>query len=170
MTSYSTQQDIAAGDFTDDGIDDVVSCWPSGLWYQDGATLGWKKVTSWAPYTVTAGDVGGDGTAEIFGTWSSGIWYWDPEWYEWTKMTSYTTDRDIAAGDFTGEVREGRAFIWDSTNGLQDLNDLIPAGSNWILIFAAAINENGQIVGYAGTDPDGDGHWNAVRGFLLTPK
>jgi len=46
MTSYSTQKDIAAGDFTDDGKADVASNWTSGLWYQNGATLDWTKVTS----------------------------------------------------------------------------------------------------------------------------
>jgi hypothetical protein len=51
--------DIAAGDFTGDGKADVASIWSSGLWYQDGDTLDWTKVTSTAPYTVTAGDVTG---------------------------------------------------------------------------------------------------------------
>ncbi len=46
MTSYSTQKDIAAGDFTGDGKADVASNWTSGLWYQNGATLDWTKVTS----------------------------------------------------------------------------------------------------------------------------
>jgi hypothetical protein len=58
MTSYTTQQDIAVGDFTGDGKSDVASCWDDyGLWYQDGDTLGWTEVWSTAPYTVTAGDV-----------------------------------------------------------------------------------------------------------------
>ncbi len=44
-----------------------------------------------------------------------------------------------------------------------DLNDLIPAGSGWVLIFADGINERGQI--------SGTGTYNGdVRGFLLTPK
>jgi hypothetical protein len=43
-----------------------------------------------------------------------------------------------------------------------DLNDRIPAGSGWELLFATGINERGQIAG--------TGFLNGqVRGFLLTP-
>jgi hypothetical protein len=51
---------IAAGDLTGDGKADVASCWDNGLWYQDGATLGWTKVSDSAPVSLTAGDVTGD--------------------------------------------------------------------------------------------------------------
>ena len=37
---------IAVGDVTGDERADVVSCWASGLWYQNGSTLGWTKVYS----------------------------------------------------------------------------------------------------------------------------
>ena len=61
MNSGVPSGDIAAGDFTGDGIADVASCWEDyGLWYQDGATLDWTEVWKTAPYTVTAGDVTGD--------------------------------------------------------------------------------------------------------------
>ena len=60
MTSSATSGDIAAGDFTGDGKADVASNWSSGLWYQNGATLGWTKVTSTASNRVTAGDVAGN--------------------------------------------------------------------------------------------------------------
>jgi probable HAF family extracellular repeat protein len=62
---------------------------------------------------------------------------------------------------FTGEDYETRACLYDSTNGLQDLNDFIPSDSTWILQNANAISDGGQIVGSA----VGDGE----RGFLLTP-
>lgn len=51
--------DMATGDFTVDGKADAASCWKSGLWYQNSATLGWKKVWCKAPYHLTAGDVTG---------------------------------------------------------------------------------------------------------------
>ncbi|MGV7224556.1 MAG: DUF1566 domain-containing protein [Nitrospinales bacterium] len=57
MYRYPPTGDIAAGDFTGDGKTDVASSWKSGLWYQNGATLGWTKVWKTAPYTVTAGNV-----------------------------------------------------------------------------------------------------------------
>jgi len=60
MTSSTPTGDIAAGDFNGDGKADVASIWGSGLWYQDGATLDWTKVTGSAPYRLTAGDVAGN--------------------------------------------------------------------------------------------------------------
>ena len=53
------------------------------------------------------------------------------------------------------------AVIWK--NGLiQDLNDLIPTNSGWILREAYDINDVGQIVGYGE-------HNGETRAFLLTP-
>ena len=60
MTSNATKGDIAAGDFTGDGIADVASIWASGLWFQDGVTLDWTMVSEEAPTKVTAGDVAGN--------------------------------------------------------------------------------------------------------------
>jgi len=51
-----------------------------------------------------------------------------------------------------------------STDGgtVQDLNDMIPAGTGWVLVEASAINDAGQIVGY------GNVH-GVDHAFLLTP-
>jgi hypothetical protein len=54
--------------------------------------------------------------AEIIGTWSNGIWYLDVAESEWTKMVNSTPERDIAAGDFTGDGKVDVASSW--TNGL----------------------------------------------------
>jgi hypothetical protein len=55
-----------------------------------------------------------------------------------------------------------RAFIWDSVNGVQDLNCLINPSSGWTLLNALLINNNGQIVG--------EGLKNGKPSiFLLTP-
>ena len=58
------------------------------------------------------------------------------------------------------------AFLWeiDPMTGIGhmiDLNDLIPAGTGWILTAATAINENGDIVGAGLLD-------GVPQGFLLT--
>jgi probable HAF family extracellular repeat protein len=54
-----------------------------------------------------------------------------------------------------------RAFLW--VNGVMtDLNTLLPAGANWILNEARAINDFGQITGYGE-------HNGITRAFLLTP-
>jgi autotransporter-associated beta strand protein/probable HAF family extracellular repeat protein len=54
------------------------------------------------------------------------------------------------------------AFLYQNGN-TQDLNNLIPSASGWVLNNAYSINDNGQIVG--------DGTYNGVTtAFLLTPQ
>ena len=54
------------------------------------------------------------------------------------------------------------AFIFDTENGVRDLNDLIDPQSGWILTFARDINNSGQVVGYGEVNGE-------HRGFILTP-
>jgi probable HAF family extracellular repeat protein len=72
-------------------------------------------------------------------------------------------DSDVVVG--TSNVTGGafHAFVWDSTNGMRDLNNLLPGGSGWTLIRATDINNDGFITGW-GTNGSGD-----TRAFLLTP-
>jgi probable HAF family extracellular repeat protein len=72
----------------------------------------------------------------------------------------------------------GRAFLWTPTTPnadsgtMIDLNSVIEPSiaAEWTLRHATAINDRGQIVGYAVHDPDGPGEIPPVaRGFLLTP-
>ena len=44
--------------------------------------------------------------------------------------------------------QDGRAFIWDKTKGLQDLNSLIDPALGWTLQVAEGINDLGQIVAH----------------------
>jgi probable HAF family extracellular repeat protein len=54
------------------------------------------------------------------------------------------------------------AFVYDSTNGMQDLNEMIAPDSGWILNQAQGVNNFGQIVG--------DGVIGGeTHAFLLTP-
>lgn len=70
--------------------------------------------------------------------------------------TSYVGPPSSASGH--------RAFIWDSVNGLQDLNDMLDSsGAGWTLKGCRDISNAGQIVGW-GVNPDGSQH----RGLLLT--
>jgi probable HAF family extracellular repeat protein len=59
-------------------------------------------------------------------------------------------------------LNQFHAFIYDSQNGMVDLNSLISPKSGWILAEAAAINDSGQIVGTGH-------HGNTAHAFLLTP-
>jgi len=54
------------------------------------------------------------------------------------------------------------AFIFDTENGVRDLNNLIDPQNGWTLIFARDINNSGQIVGYGEVNGE-------RRGFILTP-
>jgi probable HAF family extracellular repeat protein len=64
-------------------------------------------------------------------------------------------------GQVVGE--SGVAFIWSQAAGMQDLNNLIPAGSGWTLTWAFAINDSGQITGQG--EINGQTH-----AYLLTPQ
>lgn len=68
----------------------------------------------------------------------------------------------MVVGDARNAAAVKHAFLY--ANGtIADLNNLIPAGSNWTLQKATAINDLAQIVGI-GINPSGESH-----GFLLTP-
>ncbi len=74
-------------------------------------------------------------------------------------------DNGLVVGDsYTGadSGSASRAFVWTPSDGMKDLNDLIPAGSDWVLSSALAINNRGQIVGSGF-------HSGRRRAFLLTP-
>ena len=55
-----------------------------------------------------------------------------------------------------------RAFIWSRDQGMQDLNNLIPSNSGWVLTLPTAINARGQITGQGTIN-------GQTHGFLLTP-
>jgi probable HAF family extracellular repeat protein len=55
----------------------------------------------------------------------------------------------------------GDLLLWDQTNGVRHINDLLPLNNGWQLEIAFAINDAGDIVGYGTLN-------GQVRGFLLT--
>ncbi len=71
-------------------------------------------------------------------------------------------DSNVVGG--TSNVTGGafHAFVWDSTNGMRDLNNLISGSSGWTLTRATDIDNNGFITGW-GTNPS-----SKTRAFLLT--
>jgi len=63
----------------------------------------------------------------------------------------------------SGNSRTHHPFLWTAAKGMQDLNNLIPAGSGWVLQAANGINDKGWIVG--------SGTLNGqTEAFLLTPQ
>ncbi|MDH5670458.1 MAG: DUF3466 family protein, partial [Nitrospira sp.] len=73
------------------------------------------------------------------------------------------------SGDIVGDVQSpAYGFVVHSlTNGFQNLNDLLPAGSSWKLLTAKGINQAGQIVG-AGLSPSAPGLRHAYLATLGT--
>jgi probable HAF family extracellular repeat protein len=71
-------------------------------------------------------------------------------------------DLDQIVGYLTTSSNDRHAFIWSRKTGIQDLNDLIPANSGWVLVWGSAINNVGQITG-----------WGTINGenhaYLLIP-
>jgi probable HAF family extracellular repeat protein len=56
------------------------------------------------------------------------------------------------------------AFVWTRARGLEDLNNLIPPDSGWVLNVATFVNLEGMISGY------GIINGESQHAFLLTPK
>ncbi|HLK61094.1 MAG TPA: hypothetical protein VKU00_31315 [Chthonomonadaceae bacterium] len=71
-------------------------------------------------------------------------------------------DNGLIVGRSGLDPGDVHAVLWDS-EGVHDLNDLIPSGSGWLLQNAKTINERGQIFGF------GLLH-GSFSAFLLTPK
>jgi probable HAF family extracellular repeat protein len=69
-------------------------------------------------------------------------------------------DSGDVVGVSTDAAGAERAFIWDDTNGMQDLNTFLVPGSGWVLRKAHEINNLGDVVG--------EGTFNLyTRAFLL---
>ena len=119
------------------------------------------------------GQVAGEGWNGSFGS----AWLWD-ETEGFTFLPALKNgDRDRvipyglnSAGSMVGSAAtdgwaDTRAFIWDQTNGMRDLNDLVDLPQDFILDRAVEISESGIIIG--------DGHWGPGFGagvaFVLMP-
>lgn len=77
-------------------------------------------------------------------------------------------DSGVIVGQTYGQNRDGSTFFHAViyTGGkFQDLNNLIPAGSGFVLTGASGVNDNGQIVADGSTTTTGQNH-----AFLLTPS
>jgi probable HAF family extracellular repeat protein len=85
-----------------------------------------------------------------------------PEGLPYSEIFSINSSGQMV-GLMWDESREYKAFLFDTVNGVRDLNDLLVSEDkeNWILEYARDINDFGQIVGF--------GDYNGqARGYLLT--
>jgi probable HAF family extracellular repeat protein len=74
----------------------------------------------------------------------------------------YINDSNQIVGFSSTATSASDATIWTQKGGMQDLNNLIPPNSGWVLVLAIWINNSGQITGYGTIN--GEDH-----AFLLTP-
>ena len=95
-------------------------------------------------------------------------WYWENGVLTdlGTRGGSYSfawdlNDRGQIVGEAENAAAEERAVLWQG-GASYDLNDLIPADSGWVLVFAIGVNNRGQIAGVGIHDEQ-------YRSFLLTP-
>jgi probable HAF family extracellular repeat protein len=117
-------------------------------------------------YGTIVGQSDGEGTG---GLWHAVLWNSLHEIKDLGLLSGGTYSiafavnlNDVVVGYGNISDNAPHAMIWTSTDGMRDLNSLIPADSGWVLVNANAINAAGQIAGY-GTK---GGHNHA---FLLTP-
>lgn len=86
---------------------------------------------------------------------------WEDNIYTLLPISSLAwaiNDSGVVVGSY-----DYHAFVYDPANSVRDLNNLIPAGTGWLLVEATDINDLGQIVG--------DGTLNGVyKSFILTPN
>jgi probable HAF family extracellular repeat protein len=91
----------------------------AAVWQRDGGSL------TMEPLGTLAGDTA---------SWARGI-----------------NDNGVVVGESGDPYITGwnnRAFVWDRTNGMRSLHDLIPANSGWTLQAARVVNDAGEIAGY----------------------
>lgn len=83
-------------------------------------------------------------------------------------MAGYHEPIDVNnAGVVVGSApfgNESHAFVWDETNGMQDLNALVGPGTGLTLVVVQGISDAGQIVGHGSRVPGG-----THVAVLLTP-
>ncbi|MYV99798.1 FG-GAP-like repeat-containing protein [Streptomyces sp. SID3343] len=128
--SWSDAVDVTAGDFTGDGMDDVVVRWDTGrvtlhpavagagfaapIELRPPGTGGWRDAAA-----VTAGDFDNDGRADLLVRWTAGSVYLYPgdgqgglggsiprPAYAWVDV------RDTIAGDFVGDGTDDVLVGW----------------------------------------------------------
>lgn len=136
----------------------------------DNATTGTLQALAGLPDTWSEAS-GINDAGQVVGFYTTGGadhgFFWDSGTYQdlgtlgGTWSYAYGIDSTgRVVGSAANAAGNPRAFLWDATGGLQDLNNLV-SSPGWQLEDAFAINDHGQIVGvaYNGTD---------YHGYLLT--
>jgi probable HAF family extracellular repeat protein len=118
-------------------------------------------------YGIVINDYGLIGGFVIVATNQSLPFYWEnkssapiqvlmPAGFPYGEIYGINSFGDIVGimWDSDQENATEHAFIFDTQNGIQDLNDFIDPTSGWVLTFARDINDNGSIVGTGNLNGD----------------
>jgi probable HAF family extracellular repeat protein len=141
--------------------------WSKGIWKDlGGLAPGANSIGEWLN---NSGVVAGSSTSKKYPNGVSV--YWDAAGKiqsigtlqgGTSSSAGYISDSEQITGESTVTGGDTHAYLWTNKQRMQDLNNMIPKNSGWVLRHAAAINKAGQIVGY--------GEINGVEhGFLLKP-
>lgn len=116
----------------------------------NGISVGQSNSTTFPNGVATAWDQ--TGKIHTIGTLPGGT----------TSYAGYISDANVILGESTIASGDTHAFLWSQTKGMQDLNDLIPPNSGWVINHVSAMNSAGQIVGFGTINGE-------IHAFLLTP-
>ncbi len=147
-------------------VGDSSATWGNGFIYEDGNMEALLLPYSWARDINNSGEIVGF-ARDTYNSLNQAFIFSDETFSTLTGLnakTSYANalnEHGAAVGHYYLEgISHSLAFLYDGNNML-DLNDLI-ANDDWLLLSAADINENGQIVG--------NGLINGqTHAFLMTP-
>jgi hypothetical protein len=127
-------------------------------------------------YAVVINDSGLIGGHVIASTNRSLPYYWPnkssapvkitmPEGFPYGEIYGINTSGEMVGimWDSDQDGATEHAFVFDTRNGVRDLNNLIAPASGWVLTFARDINDMGLVVGY--------GELNGQkRGYVFSPN
>jgi hypothetical protein len=85
--------------------------------------------------------------------------------YGYMYVNSINNDGVVIGEALDWSETEWKAFIWDPTNGIRVLEDLVEEPANFLMENAYDINDNGWIVGSGHFGPA----WATQRGYVLKP-
>ncbi|MBD0708042.1 MULTISPECIES: trypsin-like serine protease [unclassified Streptomyces] len=131
LNSWLHTKHLAKGDFTNDGIADVMSVWDDGsLHYYRGkgdGTIDEQKAIAlngktWGSLQyLTAADLTGDGIADLIAVWPNGTLHYyrgrgdgtvDPETPIATGGTTWGDTKHLTAGDYNGDGVGDLMAVW----------------------------------------------------------
>jgi Leucine-rich repeat (LRR) protein len=83
---------LTVGDVNGDKNIDIIGSWAFGLWWQNGVSKTWTKLSAMTPDVITTGDIYGDGKDEIIGNFDSiGVWVRKSQNGVWEQLSKNPT-------------------------------------------------------------------------------